>query len=138
MANASLPDFILYQSHAKTVSTNSEIVIRENGRRRYLLIQNVGSQTAYLAFGTTRGPLASSTTGIQLAAGESYEMSMGSQNVNSEAVYATSRATSTSILITEGAYVGEFASLRPPPAGASSSSSSSPSSASSSSSSSST
>lgn len=130
------PDFINFKSTSKVISTNAEMAMRENGKRRYLLIQNIGSVSAYVAFGDTRGPSVSSTTGIKIGAGEAYEMQRGAGNVNSEKVYATAASTNTTLLLTEGAYEGDFTSFAPPPAGASSSSSSSSSSSVSSSSSS--
>ena len=130
------PDYIKFKTTSKAVSTNVELVLRENDRRRYLLIQNVGSVAVYIAFGDTYGPSVSATAGIKIGAGEAYEMHRGARNVNDEKVYAKAAATNTLLSITEGAYAGQFASFAPPPAGASSSSSSSSSSESSSSSSS--
>ena len=119
------PDFIELKTTAKTVSTNAEQILRENDRRRYLLIQNNGAKTAYIAFGNTLGPAVSSTSGIKIAAGGEYELDRNKRNMCEQTVYATAADTNTAILITEGAYSGEFTPFSPPPAGASSSSSSS-------------
>ena len=136
MANANPPDFVSLKTTAKTVSTNSEQILRENGNRRYLIIQNNGSAVAYVGFGSDAGPggsrSVSSTTGIKITNGQELEFTADKGNLSSEVVYATSASTNTALLITEGAYSGEFAAFAPPAAGASSSSSSSsPSSASS-------
>ena len=125
MANANTPDFVFYKTTEKTVSTNAELILRENDKRRYLIVQNVGSVDVHLAFGDTRGPAVSTTAGLRLRTNEALELTMGSQNVSREKVYATAASSNSSLLITEGAYDDEFAAFAPPAAGASSSSSSS-------------
>ena len=118
------PDYIELKTTAKTVSTNAEQILRENPKRRYLCIQNNGSAVAYIAFGDTLGPLVSSTTGFKVINAGEKEF-LRDVNLSEQSVYATAASTNTALLITEGAYSGEFAPFDPPPAGASSSSSSS-------------
>jgi len=133
MANTEFPDFIELKTTAKTVSSNAELVLKANDKRRYLLIQNNSSAIAYVAFGDTLGPLVSATTGLKIINAQEKEF-IRDVNLSKQSVYITS-ATSSAMLVTEGAYVGDFTPFDPPPAGASSSSSSDSSASSSSSSS---
>jgi len=115
-----------FKTTGKTVSTNAEDILRENSQREYLLIQNGGSQTAHVAFGETLGRAVSTTTGIYIASGGSYEMTKEKGNLSTDKVYATAATANTAMLVTEGvADDSSFAAFDPIPAGASSSSSSS-------------
>ena len=120
-----IPDFINFETTSRACSTNVEQLLKANDRRRYLLIQNTGSAAVNVAFGETRGPAVSATAGLKIGAGEAYEMHRGARNVNAESVYTKSASGSNVLVITEGAYEGEFTEFSPPPVGDSSSSSSS-------------
>lgn len=119
------PEFLVLKTTSKAISTNVELALRENDRRRYLLIQNTGSQAVYIAFGDTYGPLVSATTGIKLAAGGQYQMDRSAGNMTGDKVYAKAAASNTTLTITEGALAGQHAVFAPPAAGNSSSSESS-------------
>jgi len=119
--------YSILKTTAKTVSTNAELILRENPARRYLLVQNNDASVAvYVAFGDTYGPAVSATSGIVINAGEEKEFSVEKHNISKEKVYVTAASTNADVLVTEAAdnLVG-LAAFDPPAAGSSSSSSSS-------------
>jgi len=83
----------VYTLTTASVST-SALVLAANSSRRYLLIQNNGSQTVYVKFGST----ISGTEGIALAAGGSYEAIIPS----SAAVYMKAASGTQSLTVYEG------------------------------------
>ncbi len=82
-----------------SVGTASAEVIAANPDRKYLLLTNDGTATAYLALGTS----AVLNAGLRLAAnGGSYEMTRGAANVYSGAINGIASVNGVKLLTVEG------------------------------------